>query len=185
MTDQEGIFRREAVELHARGKDDTNGVVRIGRPWLARLYVVTVLLFVTGLVALWVVPIQETASGPAVIDAGTGSVVALVPAGTAPDLDRAQELRVEVPGRDDAVTVEVSRAAPADDAAIRRAGMEPPAQGGGILLSGRLSDASALRPATEGGIFRVRATLLLRSEPLAGLLGRQVRTMFGDSEADR
>ena len=183
MTEPDTIFRPEALQLHARGREDADGVVRLGPRWLRRLYVLSLVLVLAGLAAVWLIPIEETATGRAVVDTRTGSVVALLPAGTAPELSGSAGLRVGLPGQPGRmVPVEVRSAAPADDETLREAGLDPLPQGG-LLLSGRIRDAAPERPGGQPTRIEVPATVVLRSERLADVLGRQVGQMLGSSEA--
>jgi hypothetical protein len=117
------------------------------------------------------------------VDTRTGSVVALLPAGTAPELSGSAGLRVGLPGQPGRmVPVEVRSAAPADDETIRAAGLDPLSQGG-LLLSGRIRDAAPERPGGQPARIEVPATVVLRSERLADVLGRQVGQMLASSEA--
>lgn len=179
MIEPETIFRREAVEFHARGRDRAGGVVRLGAPWLPRLFWLTVVLLVGGLVTLWTVRVQEHATGTALVDARTGSVTALLPAGAAPELADSRGLTVTMPRGGQDVRVDVTQAQPADDAAIRRAGLQPLAQPG-ILLTGHLA-AGAPSSASGGTAVPTTATVVLRSERLVDVLARQFRGMLGQS----
>lgn len=178
MIEPDTIFRSEAVEFHARGRDKTGGVVRLGAPWLARLFWLTVVLVAGGLVALWTVRVEERASGAALLDPGTGSVTALLPAAAAQDLSQSQGLTLALPGGGQ-VRVDVTQTRAADDAAIRQAGLRPMSQPG-ILLTGHVPPDSVPATAEESAVATT-ASVVIRSERLVDVLGRQFRGMLGQS----
>lgn len=182
MSAPETIFRQEALDSWARGRNRAGGVVRLSAPWHGWLYRATLLLVLAGVAALWLVRTQEQVSGPALVDQRTGSVTALLPAASAPELTRAQRLRVDIPGDPGrALAVAVLHARPADDTAVRRAGLAPLSQPG-IILTGRLAGPPSSGPAATEGTVRGSASTVLRSERLIDLLVRQFRALLGAGE---
>ena len=182
MSPPESLFRPEALESWARGRDRSGGVVRLEAPWRTRLYRLTLLLVLAGLVSLWFVRTQERVSGPAVIDRRTGSVAVLFPAASASELAGARELRVELPGDGRGwVPVAAVHARQADDAAVRQAGLRPLSQPG-ILLTGRLEAAV---PRGSTAVIPANASVVLRSERLADLLVRQFDAALGLGKGPR
>ena len=178
MTDT--IFRPEAVEHRARGRDTARGVVRLGAPWLTWLYLLTLALVAAGVVCLFTVHVEQRVTGPAVVDRSTGAVTALLPAASAPDLTESQGLTLTLPGGGDRpLTVDVRHVTAADAAQIRDAGLEPLAQPG-ILLSGSADGAAGGQ-----GTVRTTATVGLGDERLVDALGRQFQAMLGHREAQR
>jgi hypothetical protein len=176
--DADTIFRQEALEFQARGRDSRGGVVRLGTRWIRWGYRITVLLLAAAVATTWVIHTDESASGPAVVDGRTGAVTVLLPAAAAPDLPGSRGLTVTLPGGHP-VRVTGLHAQLASDSSIRRAGLVPPAQPA-ILVTGRLSPgASSARDAH----LRAQATVVLRSESLADVLGRQLHVMLGQEAA--
>jgi hypothetical protein len=178
MTPPETLFRREAVEAWASARDPGSGEVRLGARWVTWLYRLLLLLVVLSVIALFVVHAEERVTGSAVVEPGTGAVTALLPAGAAPDLTTSRGLTVELTGGSGSrVAVEVDHAQEADDATIRRAGLVPLSQPG-VLLIGHVRDRSALPTRTEGTI-PAQAVVVLRTERLVDVLGRQFGVMLG------
>ena len=184
MNGPETIFRQEALDSWIRGRDRTGGVVRLGASWHTWLYRGTLLLVVAGVAALWLVRTPEQISGPAVVDQRTGSVAALLPAASAPELAGARSLRVELADRGEPLPVVAVRARQADDAAVRRAGL-PRFSQPGILLTGRLAGPPPSGRVAADARVRGTASTVLRSERLADLLLRQFRSLLSGGEAAR
>jgi hypothetical protein len=179
-TNPEAIFRREALEFRARGRDTPGGVVRLGSRWIHWAYRITLVLVVLAVAGMWVIRTSESTSGPAVIDGRTGTVTVLLPAVAGPDLARSRGLTVTLPGGRPA-GVSGLHAQLASASSIRRAGLVPPAQPA-ILVTGQLDPGAAAAVAQDAHL-PTQASVVLRSEPLAGVLARQFGTMLGNGTA--
>jgi len=179
--DADTIFRQEALEFRARGRDTPGGVVRLGSRWIRWGYRITVLLLAAAIASTLVIHTDESASGPAVVDERTGTVAIVLPAAAAPDLAGSHGLIVTLPGGP-SVRVTALHAQLASASSIRRAGLVPPAQPA-ILVTGRLSGGTSAATATRGAHLRTQATVVLRSESLADVLARQLRSMLGQGAA--
>jgi hypothetical protein len=175
----EAIFRPEALEFRARGRDAQGGVVRLGARWIHWAYRMTIILVAAGVAAMWVIRTDEGTSGPAVIDGRTGTVAALLPAVTGPELARSRGLTVTLPSGK-SVRVTGLHAQLASASSIRRAGLVPPAQPA-ILVTGQLAPGAASDG--QGAHLRAQASVVLRSEPLADVLARQFGAMLGNGTA--
>ena len=180
-TNPEAIFRREALEFRARGRDTPGGVVRLGSRWIHWAYRITLVLVVIAVAGMWVIRTSESTSGPAVIDGRTGTVTVLLPAVAGPDLARSRGLTVTLPGGRPA-TVSGLHAQLAGDTAIRKAGLTPPAQPA-ILVTGQLNPGTAAASAAQDAHLRTRVSVVLRSESLADVLARQFGAMLGTGTA--
>jgi hypothetical protein len=179
-TNPEAIFRREALEFRARGRDTPGGVVRLGSRWIHWAYRITLVLVALAAAGMWVIRTGESTSGPAVIDGRTGTVTVLLPAAAGPDLARSRGLTITLPGGRPA-GVSGLHAQLAGDAAIKKAGLAPPAQPA-ILVTGQL-DPGAAASVTQDAHLQTRASVVLRSEPLADVLARQFGAMLGTGAA--
>jgi hypothetical protein len=175
-TGSRAIFRKEALEFHARSRDLAGGVVRLGGPWLRWLYRLTIALVLAGAAGVVLIPARQSSSGPAVIDPGSGWFAALFPVAVAPELATAQGLSFALPGaglrplRVTGVHVTLATAASA-----ARAGLTAPGQPS-ILLTGRLLAGERPGP---GRRLRTGAVLVLPARPLAAVLGQELRVMLG------
>jgi len=179
-TNPEAIFRREALEFRARGRDTPGGVVRLGSRWIHWAYRITLVLVVLAVAGMWVIRTSESTSGPAVIDGRTGTVTVLLPAAAGPDLARSRGLTVTLPGGRPA-GVSGLHAQLASASSIRRAGLVPPAQPA-ILVTGQLDPGAAAAVAQDAHL-QTQASVVLRSEPLADVLARQFGAMLGTGAA--
>ena len=179
-TNPEAIFRREALEFRARGRDTPGGVVRLGSRWIHWAYRITLVLVVLAVAGMWVIRTDESTSGPAVIDGRTGTVTVLLPAVAGPDLARSRGLTITLPGGRPA-GVSGLHAQLASASSIRRAGLVPPAQPA-ILVTGQL-DPGAAAAVPQDAHLQTRASVVLRSEPLADVLARQFGAMLGNGTA--
>ena len=179
-TNPEAIFRREALEFRARGRDTPGGVVRLGSRWIHWAYRITLVLVVLAVAGMWVIRTSESTSGPAVIDGRTGTVTVLLPAAAGPDLARSRGLTITLPGGRPA-GVSGLHAQLASASSIRRAGLVPPAQPA-ILVTGQL-DPGAAAAVPQDAHLQTRASVVLRSEPLADVLARQFGAMLGTGAA--
>jgi hypothetical protein len=180
-TNPEAIFRREALEFRARGRDTPGGVIRLGSRWIHWAYRITLVLVVLAIAGMWVIRTGESTSGPAVIDGRTGTIAVLLPAAAGPDLARSRGLTVTLPGGRPA-TVSGLHAQLAGDTAIRKAGLTPPAQPA-ILVTGQLNPGTAAASVAQDAHLRTQASVVLRSEPLADVLARQFGAMLGTGTA--
>jgi hypothetical protein len=178
----ETIFRPEAVEDHARARDTAGGTVRLGARWLNWTYLLTLALVAAGVAALWLVRVEQSVTGPAVVDGRTGAVTALLPAAAAPDLTGSSEVTVTLPGDGGQRRhVDVRHLAPADAAEIRRSGLDPLGQPG-ILLTGSIGQAGS---GADARPLPATARVVLGDDRLADVLARQFRAMLGRGEAAR
>jgi hypothetical protein len=173
---REAIFRREALEFRIRGRDTPNGVVRLGSRWIHWTYRMALVFVVVAIVGLWVVHTDESATDPAVVDSRTGTVTFLLPAVVGQDLDGSQEFTVALPGGRSA-EIRGLHGQLANDTAIRKAGLAPLAQPA-ILVTGQLAPGGAAALVAQDVRLRTQASVVLRSESLADLLGRQFRAML-------
>jgi hypothetical protein len=180
-TDRDAIFRTEALEFRARGRDAPGGVVRLGGRPIRWAYRMTLILVVAAVVSLWLIHTDESSSGPAVVDGRTGAVAVLLPAAIGPDLANSQGLTVALPGGR-SVRVSVQHAQLADDTAIKKAGLVPTAQPV-ILVTGRLYPGTSAGPTARDAHLQTEASVVLRSESLADVLARQFHAMLSQGTA--
>ena len=179
MTGPDSLFRQEALEFRARGDESSGGVLRLGAPWLRWSYRVLLILVAAAAVLAWLVRTDESTTGPAVVDMESGKFSALLPAAAGPELSSARSVRLELADGTRPKLVNVRHAAPARQAAIRRAWL-PQQEQPAILLSGRLR-----RGAATGGWPRdasrvhTRMVVVLRSAPVGEVVIRQLRRMLG------
>jgi hypothetical protein len=179
-TNPEAIFRREALEFRARGRDTPGGVVRLGARWIHWAYRMMLVLVVVAVAGLWMIRTDESTSGAAVVNGRTGTVTVLLPAVAGPDLSSARGLTVTLPGGR-SVRVTGLHAQLADGTAIRKAGLAPLAQPA-ILVTGQLNPGAAASVAQDAHL-RTQASVVLRSESLADVLARQFSAMLGTGTA--
>jgi hypothetical protein len=175
---QAAIFRQEALEFRARGRDTPGGVVRLGARWLRWGYWTTLALVVAAVAGVFVVRTDESVSGPAVLDGRTRTVAALLPASVGPDLASSRGITVTLPGGRSVRVVDL-HAQLAGDTAIRKAGLAPLAQPA-ILVTGRLDRGMSAASAAR---LRTQVSVVLRSESLADVLGRQFGAMLSNGTA--
>lgn len=176
--DPDAIFRDEALEFRARGRDVPGGLVRLGSHWLTWAYRVTLVLLAAAIASMWVIRTSESTSGPVAVDGRTGMVAALLPAAAGAGLTGSSGFTLVLPGgREFRVTG--LHTVLADDAAIRNAGFQPLKQPA-ILVTGQLDQGAA---AIRGTPLRTQATVVLRSETVADVLARQFGTMLGQGTA--
>jgi hypothetical protein len=178
---REAIFRREALEFRVRGRRTPGGVVRLGARWIHWTYRMLFVLVLGAVAAMWVIHTDESASGPAIVDGRTGTVALLLPAVVGPDLASSQKFTVALPGRSSVGIIDL-HAQLADDTAIRKAGLVPPAQPA-ILVTGQLTPGAGAVSVLQDAHVRTQGSVMLRSESLADLLGRQFRAMFSNGNA--
>ena len=178
---REAIFRREALEFRVRGRSAPGGVVRLGARWIHWTCRMLLLLVLVAVAAMWIIHTNESASGPAVVDGRSGTVAFLLPAAVGPDLASSQEFTVTLPGGGSA-GVSGLRMQLAGDAAIRAAGLVPLNQPA-ILVTGRLNPGAGAASVLRYAHLRTQAFVVMRSESLADLLGRQFRAMLSNGNA--
>jgi hypothetical protein len=178
---REAIFRREALEFRVRGRGTPGGVVRLGARWIHWTYRMLFVLVLVAAGALWVIHTDESASGPAIVDGRTGTVAFLLPAVVGPDLTSSQEFTVALPGGG-SVGISGLHAQLADDSAIRKAGLAPLTQPA-ILVTGQLNPGAGAASVRQDAHVRTQASVVLRSESLADLLGRQFQAMLSNGNA--
>jgi hypothetical protein len=143
----------------------------MGTPWIRWLYWVVLALVVAGVALAFVVPIERTTSGPALLDPQDRTFVAALPADAGSDLSTGRPVRLEVDGpagRQD-VTASVLQARPAENADARRAGFstfpEP-----SVLVTGVLTpDAVVPTGSSPSPRLPGRAVVLLGSTRAASL----------------
>ena len=157
-TNPEAIFRREALEFRARGRDTPGGVVRLGSRWIHWAYRITLVLVALAVAGMWMIRTSENTSGPAVIDGRTGTVTVLLPAAAGPDLARSRGLTVTLPGGRPA-GVSGLHAQLAGATAIRKAGLTPPAQPA-ILVTGQLDPGAAATVAHDAHLHADRKSVV-------------------------
>jgi hypothetical protein len=178
---REAIFRREALEFRVRGRNTPGGVVRLGARWVQWTYRILFVLVLVAVAALWLIHTDDSASGPATVDGRTGTVAFLLPAVVGPDLTSSQEFTVALPGGG-SVGISGLHAQLADDTAIKKAGLAPLTQPA-ILVTGELNPSARAASVLQDAYVRTQASVVLRSESLADLLGRQFRAMLSNGSA--
>jgi len=180
----ESLFRQEAVEFHARGREAVSGVLRLDPRWLRRSYWLTLAVVIAGLALGVVARTDATTTGPAVVDGRAGTFAALLPATVASQLEDARSLRLRIAERGGGPPWSgvLTRVQPAEPAPVRRAGLDQPREPA-MLVTGRLLGAvgrSAPLPGQAG--LDGRVTIVLRSERIASVFGDRLRGMFGAGE---
>ena len=173
MSGRDGLFRTEALEYRARGRDAPGGVVRLGARWLRWSYRLLLALVVAAVVLAGLLHTRESTTGPAAVDLRGRTFSALLPAAVAAELPTARAARLDLPGG--AVPVEVLRAKPVEPNTRIRGlpGPEQPA----VLLSGRLVRAPAATAAAAPRLT-TRMTVVLRSERVGAVVVRQLKGMI-------
>jgi hypothetical protein len=182
----QSLFRQEAVEFHARGREAVSGVLRLDSRRMRWAYWMTLALVAAGLALSVLVRTDASTTGPAVVDGQDGTFSALLPAAAAPELEDARSLRIHVGGRRSgpAWSGVLTRVRPAEESLVRRAGLDQP-QEPAILLTGRLTGAAgaAALPWRTGVDGRV--TVVLRSERVGSVFVDRLRRMLGPVGDDR
>jgi hypothetical protein len=173
---RDSIFRQEALEFHARGRDAPGSMLRLDASWIQWAYRAALVLLAAAVTSMWVIRADEGTTGPVVVNGRAGAVAILLPEAAGPGLAGEPMLTVTLPGGR-SVRVAVLRAQVADGAAISRAGLAPTAQPA-ILVTGRLSPGTAIARDARG-----QGSVVLRREPLADVLARQLGAMLGHSGA--
>jgi hypothetical protein len=180
MSEQGELFRREALEFRARGRDAPGGVIRLGAPWLRRSYWALILLAVAAVALAVTISTTESTTGPAVVNLRSKTFSALLPATVASELRGARSVRINVAGG--AAAVQVKHAQPLE-AGTSRAGLPTPQQPV-IFLSGRVQSVSRGRLAAPRATqVSARITVVLRKERLGTVVVRQFQHMVGRNGA--
>ena len=181
MTDRRSIFRQEALDAWARGRDAPGGVLRVGSRWVRWSYWLLLALVVAGLSVAWTTRTDESVTGPALVKGRDGSFVALLPA--AADLNGARTVRIELdglPGRS-RLPATVLGARPADERSLARVGLRPSGQPA-ILVTGLLVAPSGVASAPAATGLDARATVVVRRERVLTLFLRQLEGMLARRE---
>ncbi len=178
---REAIFRKEALEFRVRGRNIPGGVVRLGARWIHWTYRMLFVLVLLAVAAMWIIHTDESASGPAIVHGQAGTVAFLLPAEVGPDLASSQKFTVTLPGRG-SVGISGLRAKLADAATIRKAGLVPLNQPA-ILVTGQLNPGAGAASVLQDARLRTQASVVMRSESLADLLGRQFQAMLSNGSA--
>ncbi len=159
-------------------------MLRLADPWVRWLYWIVLALVVTGLALAFTARVDETVSGPALVDSRERTFTAVLPAAVNSELRTGHPLRVEVEGLAErhSVGARTLRVEEADDVELRRAGFDSfprPA----LLMTGVLipdpSNVAQLPPPRVNG----RAVVVLRSERALTVFMRGLQGMWegGDS----
>jgi hypothetical protein len=178
MTEPRSLFRREALEFKTRqpGQGD---VLRIEAPWSRWSYWLVLALVVAGVVVSATVRTSQTTSGPAFIDVQGRTFVALVPGAASPDVQRGQDVRLQLPGATRPVLAARVRGSDiTDQAGLRRAGFASSSQPA-MLVTGvleRHADVTALHSLSRA---EGRAVVELGSQRIVDLFLRQLSGMLG------
>jgi hypothetical protein len=179
MSQRHELFRQEALDFRSRGREPARGGLRLGAPWLRWSYRAMLVLVVAGLAAGWLVRADASTTGPAVVDARSGTFAGMVPAAVARQLRDAHAVRLDLGKGAATVAVKVSRAEIADERVLRRTGL-PAATQPAIVLSGRLPSAPAAGgPARPQSRVGARMTVVLRSERFGDVIVRRFKLMLG------
>ena len=179
MTELPSIFRQEALDARAAGQRVSGEPLRVDSRWVRWLYFVMLVLVVAGVAALMLVHADATTTGTAVVNPD-GTFSALIPAVVAPQLEHARSVRIEWVDGGNTVhaTAAVDHAAPADDASVSRAHLQPLRQPA-IMLSGALTDMESSASNRRQTDIEARAVVVLRSESLLETFGRRLGGMLG------
>src|SRR3954453_22773841 len=97
MTKSADLFRREALEYWS-GQRGPAGVLRVGAPWVRWLYWVVLALLAAGLALSFLVRLDQTASGPTLVDPQHRTFVAVLPADASSAVQAGRRLRLEGDG---------------------------------------------------------------------------------------
>jgi hypothetical protein len=176
MTEPGSIFRREAIEFQSgtRAKTSRLEVDRRGDRWLSWLLV---LLFVAGGVMGFVIRVDETTSGPAMIDASRGTFQALLPDAGLGDMASPLPVRLTMDGsrQRGTFTGSATSSATTDESGARDAGLPAPEQAS-RLVSGTFAPIDG---GTSAGPLPGRAVVVLRSDRAVTVFIRQVVDLSG------
>lgn len=176
------VFREEALVSHAGGGQDGDVRIRLGRPSLRWLYRLSLGLAAAGIVLALTARTTPESDGTAAVTEPGGGFAALLPVAAVPDLARSGEVTVMLPASGRQVRVRVTRMRLAAPGLARQAGLPPPA-GPSILLTGRLAPGTAPPPGPGGGRLVTPMALVLPSETVAAIVGREFEAVIGIREA--
>jgi hypothetical protein len=177
MTERLPLFRQEALEFQAG--QPQGGVLRIDPPWTGWSYWIVLAFVVAGVVVAATTRTSETTSGPALINLGERTFVALVPDAASPDLRPGQLVRLQLDGRRGRpLPARSLKAEVADQAAVRRAGFASPSQPA-MLVTGILDPHVEVGSLPSSLGHEGRAVVVLRSQSVFDLFLRQLRGTLG------
>jgi len=165
MTTSADLFRREALEYWSR-QQGPSGVLQLRAPWVRWLYWVVLALVAAGLALTLLLRIEQTTSGPALVDPQERTFVAVLPAAAGSDLPGGRAVRLEVDGArgGQSVAAAVLQVQAAENADVERAGFLGSFPSPAVLVTGVLSpNTAALDAAAPAG-----------TAPSPGLTGRAV-----------
>jgi hypothetical protein len=176
MSEPSSIFRTEALEHRARGRETPGGMLRLRPRWLRLSFWMLIALLVAGVILATAVHASTSSTGPAVVDARGATFSALLPAAAGRELRGARSAYVDVP--DGRVAIKVLAARLVQPDGISRGGLPPAAQAS-ILLSGRVTSGAATRHRAPGA-SRVagRITVVLQKKTLGGMLVGELEDML-------
>jgi hypothetical protein len=183
MTDRPSLFRQEALDSWASGRDAAGDVLRLGSRWVRWSYWLLLALALAGGIAGWATRTDASVTGPAVVNGQDRSFAALLPAVPGQELQGARSVRVELHGLPDrsGLPATLLPAERADEALVVRAGLRPSAQPA-ILVTG-LIDRRPGTPMPAATGLDGQATVVVRRERVLQLLLRQLEGMVGRPEA--
>ncbi len=165
MTQSTDLFRREALEYWSRQRGP-GAVLRVGAPWVRWLYWIVLALVAAGVALTFFVRIDQTASGPALVDPQNRTFVAVLPAAAGAEMQGGRPLPLQVDGpagRQDVAAAALHVEA-ADDADVRRAGFSSFPQPA-VLVTGVLTpEGAALAESPSSARLTGRAVVVLGSE---------------------
>jgi hypothetical protein len=157
------LFRREALEFWSRQRGPV-GVLRVTASWVRWLYWTLLALVAAGLTLTYFAPIEQTISGPALVDPQQRTFVAVLPALAGSELRGERPLRLEVrgPAGWQDVAPSTLHAEAAEDTDVQRAGFNSfprPA----ILVTGVLAPDPVLMVKPSSARLTGRAVVVLGS----------------------
>jgi hypothetical protein len=165
MTMSTDLFRREALEYRSR-QGGPGAVLQVGAPWVRWLQWIVLALVAAGLALTFLVRVEQTTSGPALVDPQKRTFVAVLPAVAGSDLQGGRPLRLEVDGPTGrrSVAASVLQVEAAEDADVQRAGFKRIPQPA-VLVTGALAPAAAAPAQTPSSPdLTGRAVIVLGSE---------------------
>lgn len=178
MTEPGSLFRREAIEFQAgaRPKAARLEIDRRGDPWLSWLLLA---LLVAGGVLGFVVRVDETTSGPAMIDLKKGTFEALLPDAELGDAGSRFPVRLTLDGthHHGTLTARITSSETTDDSGARDAGLPRPEQAS-RLVTGTFAPVDA---GSSAGPHPGRAVVVLWSDRAVTVFIRQVVDLSGRS----
>ena len=163
------LFRREALDYWSRQRGP-GAVLRVTSPWVRWLYWIVLALVVVSLVLTFFTRIDQSTSGPALVNPQERTFVAVLPAIAGSDLHGGRPLRLEVDGPSgwQDLSARIVRAEAANDADLQRAGFGSFPQPA-ILITGVL-DVTDLAGTPPPSRLTGRAVIVLGSKPVFSVL---------------